>query len=73
MAPEHLLMRSAGFYGLGGIMGCVDALDGMHVEMSRPKKLRLPDGARQTHYYNYKGFHSMVVLTVVDDVVRPSS
>ena len=54
-------------------MGCVGALDGMHVEMSRPKKLRLPDGARQTHYYNYKGFHSMVVLTVVDDVVRPSS
>ena len=58
-SPEQWKVISDGFYKLLNFPNCLGALDGKHIAF-RPRK---EDGSL---YFNYKGFHSIVLLALVD-------
>lgn len=47
------------FENLWQLPNCIGALDGKHIALFYP----LPGGS---NYYNYKGFHSIVLTVLVD-------
>ena len=56
--PEWCAARAAEFRAINGdtLKGCVGALDGLTVEIEKP---RLTDCANPAHYYNRKGFFAL--------------
>ncbi|KAH7945967.1 hypothetical protein HPB49_018282 [Dermacentor silvarum] len=53
--PEHIRK----FYAVSGFPQAIGALDGCHIAISPPAE-------HATDYYNYKGWHSIILLALVD-------
>lgn len=57
--PEGWKMVAQGFSDHWNFHNTVGAIDGKHIAMR-------PPGKSGSYYYNYKGFHSLVLLALVD-------
>lgn len=60
---ESLQQAGRDFFGKWQYPNCCGAIDGKHI------RLRCPSNAGSA-YYNYKGFHSMVLLAIVDANIK---
>ena len=58
-SPEEWKEVSDGFSSRWNFHHCVGAIDGKHVEIVKPRK-------SGDLYYNYKGWHSIVMMAMVD-------
>ncbi|XP_047143521.2 uncharacterized protein LOC105848670 isoform X3 [Hydra vulgaris] len=63
LSVENLNKHSRDFEAILGFPQCVGAVDGCHIPISAPKD-------QATSYYNYKGWHSIVLFAVVDSRYR---
>lgn len=57
---EERISISEGFINRWQFSDCFGAMDGCHIPILTP-----PENAED--YYNYKSFHSLIILAVVDD------
>ena len=58
-SPEEWKIIADGFYTKWNMPHCIGAIDGKHIAIQCP-----PHGGSK--YYNYKGFHSIVLMAIVD-------
>ncbi|XP_050040776.1 uncharacterized protein [Dermacentor andersoni] len=63
MAPEEMAKYMQEFEAVCGFRQCVGALDGCHFRHSPPKQ-------HGTDCHNYKGWHSVILLALVDSKYR---
>ena len=57
--PQDWMTKEAGFNNRWNVPRALGALDGKHIAIRRPRR-------GGSEFYNYKGFHSIVMLALVD-------